>query len=76
MRCPICYKDFVNDPKKSNPKFKTTKDLENHVRDIHKLILCDLCLKGLKVFPYEMKCYTDKVEQRAGCYAARSTSVI
>ena len=61
LRCPICYAAFLENPKKENSKFKTTKDLENHVSTAHKLILCDLCLKGLKIFPYEMKCYTAKV---------------
>lgn len=64
LRCPICYAAFLEDPKKENPKFKTTKDLENHVSTAHKLILCDLCLKGLKIFPYEMQCYTTKVLAR------------
>ena len=42
-------------------KFKTQKELVKHVTLKHNLIMCDTCLENLKVFPYEMLCYTQSV---------------
>lgn len=61
LRCPLCYMDFEKDNKRPNPEFKKDKELINHVLTVHKRIMCEICLKHLKVFPYEMLCYTREV---------------
>ena len=61
LRCPICYQDFVSNNQHPNPEFKSEKELLKHVQTAHGKILCDLCLSSLKIFPYEMKCYTKAV---------------
>ncbi|VDP07025.1 unnamed protein product [Soboliphyme baturini] len=39
-------------------EFKNFKDLERHLHRIHQLSFCDICVKNLKLFPRERKCYT------------------
>ena len=61
LRCPICYREYVSKKKTTNPLFKTQKELIKHVTLEHQLTMCDLCLANLKVFPYEMLCFTRDV---------------
>ena len=61
LRCPICYHEYASKKKTSNPLFKTQKELIKHVTLEHQLTMCDLCLANLKVFPYEMLCFTREV---------------
>ena len=61
LRCPICYREYASKKKTSNPSFKTQKELIKHVTLDHQLTMCDLCLANLKVFPYEMLCFSREV---------------
>lgn len=38
--------------------FKSFPLVKNHVRKMHNLSYCDLCLKHLRLFTHERKCYT------------------
>ncbi|CAH2037738.1 unnamed protein product, partial [Iphiclides podalirius] len=48
-RCKICDK---------NPPFRTFTLLSDHVRRVHERYFCDLCVKHLKIFTSERRCYT------------------
>ena len=61
LRCPICYQEYASKKNTSNPLFKTQKELIKHVTLDHQRTMCDLCLANLKVFPYEMLCFTRDV---------------
>jgi hypothetical protein len=41
----------------TQPQFKNLDDLEIHLKRMHKRFFCDLCLKYLKLFPFERKFY-------------------
>ena len=72
LRCPLCYKSFAAGEGKENPLFKTEKELIKHVTLKPERIMCDLCLSTLKVFPYEMLCYTRSVGTK-WCVDGRNT---
>ncbi|KAF5290869.1 hypothetical protein FQR65_LT11508 [Abscondita terminalis] len=38
--------------------FKTFKQLKDHMRRIHELLYCELCVNNLKIFTFERRCYT------------------
>lgn len=65
LRCPLCVSEFEKDATKPNPLFKKNKELINHVLTAHKRIFCEMCLNHLKVFPFEMLCYTREVLQHS-----------
>jgi hypothetical protein len=46
--CKLCHEQ---------PMFKSLDELENHLKRIHKRFYCELCLKNVKLFPYERKYY-------------------
>ncbi|CAH0579117.1 unnamed protein product [Chrysodeixis includens] len=48
-RCKICDKI---------PPFRTFTMLSDHMRKVHERYFCDLCVKHLKIFTMERKCYT------------------
>ncbi|CAH0701319.1 unnamed protein product [Spodoptera exigua] len=48
-RCKICDKI---------PPFRTFSMLSDHMRKVHERYFCDLCVKHLKIFTMERKCYT------------------
>lgn len=48
-RCKICDK---------TPPFRTFTMLSDHMRKVHERYFCDLCVKHLKIFTSERKCYT------------------
>ncbi|XP_013169377.1 PREDICTED: zinc finger protein 598 [Papilio xuthus] len=48
-RCKICEK---------NPPFHTFTMLSDHMRRVHERYYCDLCVKHLKIFTSERRCYT------------------
>ena len=60
-RCPICYAEYAKTKQGENPKFRNEKELIRHVSSVHNLVLCNLCLSNLKIFPFEMKCYKKNV---------------
>ncbi|CAB3223959.1 unnamed protein product [Arctia plantaginis] len=47
--CKICDKI---------PPFRTFSMLSDHMRKVHERYFCDLCVKHLKIFTSERKCYT------------------
>uniref|UniRef100_A0A8D8QX30 RING-type E3 ubiquitin transferase n=1 Tax=Cacopsylla melanoneura TaxID=428564 RepID=A0A8D8QX30_9HEMI len=47
-KCPICPQTHV---------FSIFKSLEEHVSREHKQFYCDLCVKNLKIFSKERRCY-------------------
>jgi hypothetical protein len=54
-KCDICSED----PNvKNNAQFNTFKELDSHMRKIHKRFYCELCLEHSRLFPYERKHYT------------------
>ncbi|KAK7113655.1 E3 ubiquitin-protein ligase ZNF598-like [Littorina saxatilis] len=59
-RCRICDK---------GPLFESFGVLQNHMRRVHTLFACDLCINHLKIFPFERKFYNRKdlaVHRRSG----------
>ncbi|XP_026317809.1 E3 ubiquitin-protein ligase ZNF598 [Hyposmocoma kahamanoa] len=48
-RCKLCEKQ---------PPFRTFSMLSDHMRKIHERFFCDLCVKHLRIFTSERKCYT------------------
>ncbi|KAF5293670.1 hypothetical protein FQA39_LY03155 [Lamprigera yunnana] len=50
--CFICKRNACSVP------FKTFLLLKDHMRRIHNLYYCDLCVMNLKIFTFERKCYT------------------
>ncbi|KAJ2945924.1 hypothetical protein O0L34_g4839 [Tuta absoluta] len=48
-RCKLC---------ENIPPFRTFNQLNDHVRKVHERFFCDLCVKHLKIFTCERKCYT------------------
>ncbi|XP_063897226.1 E3 ubiquitin-protein ligase ZNF598-like [Helicoverpa armigera] len=48
-RCKICDKI---------PPFRTFTMLSDHMRKVHERYFCDLCVKHLRIFTMERKCYT------------------
>ncbi|XP_013142981.1 PREDICTED: zinc finger protein 598 [Papilio polytes] len=48
-RCKTCDK---------NPPFHTFTMLSDHMRRVHERYYCDLCVKHLKIFTSERRCYT------------------
>lgn len=38
--------------------FKTFPLVKDHIRKAHSMMYCDICLKHLKIFTHERKCYT------------------
>ncbi|XP_072932119.1 uncharacterized protein [Epargyreus clarus] len=48
-RCKVCAKI---------PPFRTFSMLSDHMRKVHDRYFCDLCVKHLKIFTSERKCYT------------------
>ena len=71
FRCPICYAKYANNKEGGeNPKFRNEKELIRHVISAHDLILCELCLSNLKIFPFEMKCYQKNVLFHCNIYHA------
>ncbi|CAG9786271.1 unnamed protein product [Diatraea saccharalis] len=48
-RCKLC--DNI-------PPFRTFSMLNDHMRKVHERYFCDLCVKHLKIFTGERKCYT------------------
>ena len=41
-----------------NELFKSFPQVKDHVRKVHALMYCDICLRHLKIFTHERKCYT------------------
>lgn len=74
LRCPLCQIEYEKDQKKPNPEFKKDKELIQHVLTVHKRILCEVCLSHLKVFPYEMLCYTREVCLFVDCVCSNTIS--
>ncbi|XP_023936484.2 E3 ubiquitin-protein ligase ZNF598 [Bicyclus anynana] len=48
-RCKVCEKI---------PPFRTFSMLNDHMRKVHEQYYCDLCVKHLKIFTSERRCYT------------------
>lgn len=71
-RCPICYAEYAKTKEGANPKFRNAKELLQHVSSAHDRVLCELCLSNLKIFPFEMKCYTKNVGARNPFLFSRS----
>ncbi|EDW61562.2 LOW QUALITY PROTEIN: uncharacterized protein Dvir_GJ20244 [Drosophila virilis] len=45
-------------PKCNVPPYRTFEALRNHVLREHQMYFCDLCVKNLKIFTFERRCYT------------------
>jgi hypothetical protein len=54
-KCDLCPGDTAS---AAVSEFATFKDLDAHMRKVHKRFFCELCLSNLKLFPYERKHYS------------------
>ena len=61
IRCPICTANFEKGAIKNNPSFRKNTELLQHITQTHRKIMCEICLNHLKVFTYEMLCFTREV---------------
>lgn len=53
-KCDICSESAAG----NTETFNTFRELDVHLRRVHKRFFCELCLQNLKLFPYERKHYT------------------
>ncbi|XP_039061843.1 E3 ubiquitin-protein ligase HEL2-like isoform X2 [Hibiscus syriacus] len=60
LSCIVCDKleEQANDGVKRRGKFRNIEQLKAHLFHQHRLVMCNLCLEGRKVFICEQKLYT------------------
>ncbi|KAL6008775.1 hypothetical protein ACLOJK_022001 [Asimina triloba] len=61
LSCSICDKygeEHSSDGSKKRTRFRNIEQLKGHLYHRHKLVMCNLCLEGRKVFICEQKLYT------------------
>ncbi|RZC88223.1 hypothetical protein C5167_016024 [Papaver somniferum] len=60
LSCSVCdnVEEQNNGPPKRKARFRNIDQLKSHLYHQHKLLMCNLCLEGRKIFMCEQKLYT------------------